>query len=146
LRRFAGEQSGLTNLEKNMQLLRIAIASWLLVFSSSAFSQATVNSLFQTDVADVTNQEIVVLEVNYPAGNDSPVHRHNAHTIVYVLEGSVIMAVAGGEPQTLGPGDVFYESPDDIHSVSRNASATEPAKILVFFLKEKGAASTEPAD
>jgi len=129
-----------------MQLLRIAIASWLLVFSSSAFSQATVNSLFQTDVADVTNQEIVVLEVNYPAGNDSPVHRHNAHTIVYVLEGSVIMAVAGGEPQTLGPGDVFYESPDDIHSVSRNASATEPAKILVFFLKEKGAASTEPAD
>ena len=129
-----------------MQLLRIAIASWLLVFSSSAFSQATVNSLFQIDVADVTNQEIVVLEVNYPAGNDSPVHRHNAHTIVYVLEGSVIMAVAGGEPQTLGPGDVFYESPDDIHSVSRNASATEPAKILVFFLKEKGAASTEPAD
>jgi quercetin dioxygenase-like cupin family protein len=129
-----------------MQLLRIAIASWLLVFNSSAFSQATVNSLFQTDVADVTNQEIVVLEVNYPAGNDSPVHRHNAHTIVYVLEGSVIMAVAGGEPQTLGPGDVFYESPDDIHSVSRNASATEPAKILVFFLKGKGAASTEPAD
>ncbi len=129
-----------------MQLLRIAIASWLLVFTSSAFSQATVNSLFQTDVADVTNQEIVVLEVNYPAGNDSPVHRHNAHTIVYVLEGSVIMAVAGGEPQTLGPGDVFYESPDDIHSVSRNASATEPAKILVFFLKGKGAASTEPAD
>ena len=121
-----------------MKLLRIATAGLFLVFSSSAFSQATVNSLFQTDVANVTNQEIVVLEVNYPAGNDSPVHRHNAHTIVYVLEGSVIMAVAGGEPQTLGPGDVFYESPDDIHSVSRNASATEPAKILVFFPEREG--------
>ena len=129
-----------------MKFLRIVIAGSLFVFSVPAFSQATVDSLFQTDVADVTNQEIVVLEVNYAAGNDSPVHRHNAHTIVYVLEGTVIMQVAGSEPQTLGPGDVFYENPDDIHSMSRNASATEPAKILVFFLKGKGAAATEPAD
>jgi len=129
-----------------MRMLRIVISSLLLVISVPAFSQSTVNPLFQTDVADVTNQEIVVLEVNYAAGNDSPVHRHNAHTIVYVLEGTVIMQVEGSEPQTLSPGDVFYESPDDIHSVSRNASATEVAKILVFFLKGKGAATTEPAD
>jgi len=115
--------------------------------SSAAFSQGVVvENLFQADVDNAVNQEIVVLEVNYPAGNDSPVHRHNAHTVVYVLEGSVIMQVKGGEPQTLGPGDVFYESPRDIHSVSRNASATEPARILVYFLKGKGAASTEPAD
>jgi quercetin dioxygenase-like cupin family protein len=118
-----------------------------LILCAPALSQSVgVNNVFQTDVADVSNQEIVVLEVTYPPGNDSPVHRHNAHTIVYVLEGSVIMAVAGGEEQALGPGDVFYESPDDIHSVSRNASDTEPAKILVFFLKGKGAPSTEPAD
>ena len=129
-----------------MKILRIVFSGLLLASSAPAFSQATVDSLFQTDVADVTNQEIVVLEVNYAAGNDSPVHRHNAHTIVYVLEGTVIMQVEGGEPQTLGPGDVFYENPDDIHSMSRNASDTEPAKILVFFLKGKGAASTEPAD
>ncbi len=129
-----------------MKILRNFFAGLLLASSVPAFSQATVDSLFQTDVADVTNQEIVVLEVNYAAGNDSPVHRHNAHTIVYVLEGTVIMQVKGSEPQTLGPGDVFYENPDDIHSMSRNASDTEPAKILVFFLKGKGAAATEPAD
>ena len=129
-----------------MRILKLVVSSLLLIISVPTFSQSTVNPLFQTDVADVTNQEIVVLEVNYAAGNDSPVHRHNAHTIVYVLEGTVIMQVEGGEPQTLSPGDVFYESPDDIHSVSRNASVTETAKILVFFLKGKGAASTEPAD
>jgi quercetin dioxygenase-like cupin family protein len=63
-----------------------------------------------------------------------------------VLEGTVKMAVAGGDTRTLNPGDVFYENPDDVHTVSMNASDTEPAKILVFFLKEKGAAATEPAD
>jgi quercetin dioxygenase-like cupin family protein len=129
-----------------MKLLRVIAAGLLLAFSTAALSQATVESLFQTDVADVTNQEIVVLEVTYPPGNKSSSHRHNAHTVVYVLEGTVMMAVEGGETLTLGPGEVFYESPADIHSVSMNASETEPAKILVFFLKGKGAASTEPAD
>ena len=130
-----------------MKVLNYLVTAALVGFCIPAFSQgAAVNAVFQTDVADATNQEIVVLEVNYAAGNDSPVHRHNAHTIVYVLEGTVIMQVEGGEPQTLVPGDVFYENPDDIHSMSRNASDTEPAKILVFFLKGKGAAATEPAD
>jgi len=130
-----------------MRVLKILAGFLLLGMSATAFSQSVaVRSLFQTDVADAINQEIVVLEVNYPAGNDSPVHRHNAHTIVYVLEGTVIMQVEGSEPQTLGPGEIFYENPDDIHSMSRNASDTEPAKILVFFLKGKGAATTEPAD
>jgi quercetin dioxygenase-like cupin family protein len=119
----------------------------LMILSASVVAQdAMVNALFQTDVADVTNQEIVVLEVVYAAGSKSESHRHNAHTVVYVLEGSVTMAVAGGESKTLGPGEIFYESPADIHTVSMNASDTEPAKILVYFLKEKGAASTEPAD
>jgi quercetin dioxygenase-like cupin family protein len=129
-----------------MRVLKIFAGVLLLGMSATAFSQSVaVLKLFQTDVADVSDQEIVVLEVNYPAGNDSPVHRHNAHTIVYVLEGTVIMQVEGSEPQTLGPGEIFYENPDDIHSMSRNASDTEPAKILVFFLKGKGAATTEPA-
>ena len=129
-----------------MRVLKIFAGVFLLGISAAASAQSVaVRNLFQTDVADVTNQEIIVLEVNYPAGNDSPVHRHNAHTIVYVLEGTVIMQVEGSEPQTLGPGEIFYENPDDIHSMSRNASDTEPAKILVFFLKGKGAATTEPA-
>ena len=113
--------------------------------SSTAFAQSSAEGLFQTDVVDVTNQEIVVLEVTYEPGAASDAHRHNAHTIVYVLEGTVRMAVEGGETKTLGPGEVFYETPDDIHSVSMNASETEPAKILVFFLKEKGAPTTVPA-
>lgn len=118
-----------------------------MILSASVVAQdAMVNALFQTDVADATNQEIVVLEVVYAAGSKSESHRHNAHTVVYVLEGNVTMAVEGGETKTLGPGEIFYETPDDIHSVSMNASDTEPAKILVYFLKEKGAASTEPAD
>jgi len=122
------------------------IATVLLVAAIPADAQQTaVEALFQTDVADVENQEILVLEVTYPPGNKSSSHRHNAHTIVYVLEGKVVMQVAGGEQKTLGPGEIFYESPADIHSVSMNASDTEPAKILVFFLKEKGAATTEPA-
>ena len=121
---------------------------FLLAFGAAlpALAQtSTANSLFQTEVDDVSNQEIVVLEVRYPPGVKSASHRHNAHTVVYVLEGSVIMQVAGGEKKTLSVGEVFYETPDDIHSVSMNASDTEPARILVYFLKEKGAPMTEPA-
>ena len=129
-----------------MTIIRLLIAGLLTGFAGSALAQASVEGLFQTDVADAVNQEIVVLEVTYPPGNRSESHRHNAHTLVYVLEGTVKMAVEGGETKTLGPGEMFYESPDDIHTVSMNASETEPAKILVYFLKEKGAATTEPAD
>jgi mannose-6-phosphate isomerase-like protein (cupin superfamily) len=92
-------------------------------------------------------------EANAPPAKTSPLltralpdiasaaHRHNANTFVYVLEGSVVMQVKGGEEVTLKPGDTFYESPSDIHSVSRNASSTAPAKFLVFFIKDAGAAS-----
>jgi quercetin dioxygenase-like cupin family protein len=127
--------------------LKSYLAGLLLVAAgATAGAQDAVKSVFQTDVGDLTDQEILILEVNYPPGNDSPVHRHNAHTIVYVLEGAVVMQVEGSEPQTLGAGEVFYETPEDVHTVSRNASDTEAAKILVFFLKGQGAATTEPAD
>jgi len=128
-----------------MRLKKFLTGLLLIAAGATAVAQDTVRSVFRTDVADASNQEILVLEVEYPPGNDSPVHRHNAHTIVYVLEGSVVMQVEGSEPQTLGPGEVFYETPEDVHTVSRNASDTEPAKILVFFLKGRGAATTEPA-
>lgn len=125
---------------------RFSVAATVCLLCGLASAQETaVAPLFQANVADVTDQEIVVLEVTYPPGNASSSHRHNAHTVVYVLEGTVTMQVEGGEPETLGPGEVFYETPEDVHSVSRNASATEPARILVFFLKKKGAAATEPA-
>ena len=123
-------------------LLIILALSWTSLVSAQG---STARGLFQADVGPAIDQEIVVLEVEYPAGVASASHRHNAHTVVYVLEGSVTMQVEGGEKQTLTVGEVFYETPDDIHSVSMNASDTEPAKILVFFLKTKGAAASEPA-
>ncbi len=107
--------------------------------------QSSVKSIFETDLPDIEGREAVVLEVIYPPGAASASHRHNAHTFVYVLEGTVEMQVAGGELKRLGVGQTFYETPNDIHSVSRNASETEPAKVLVFFIKMKGAPSTEPA-
>lgn len=85
-----------------------------------------------------------MLTVEYPPGVASAQHRHNAHTFVYVLEGSVVMAVKGGPEMTLKAGDTFYENPADIHSVSRNASDTKPAKILVFFVKDEGAPASVP--
>ena len=85
-----------------------------------------------------------MLTVEYPPGGASAPHRHNANTFVYVLEGSVVMQVAGGKELTLKAGDTFYESPTDIHSVSRNASATQRAKFLVLVVKDQGAPVTVP--
>ena len=87
-----------------------------------------------------------MLTVEIPPGVASASHRHNASTFVYVLEGSVIMQVKGGKPMTLGPGETFFETPEDIHSVSKNASDIRPAKILVFFVKDKGAPASVPAN
>jgi quercetin dioxygenase-like cupin family protein len=102
--------------------------------------------LMTKDLPEVSGKEAMMLTVEYAPGASSAAHRHNAHTFVYVLEGSVVMQVKGGKEVTLRPGQTFYESPDDVHSVSRNASSTHPAKILVFFVKQKGAPTTVPAN
>jgi len=106
---------------------------------------AKVTPLMTQDLAGIAGKEGTMVTVEYAPGASSAEHRHNAHTFVYVLEGSVVMQVKGGKEVTLGPGQTFYESPDDIHSVSRNASTTKPAKFLVFFVKQKGAPPTVPA-
>ena len=90
------------------------------------------------------NQEMFVVEVNLAPGQESSPHRHNAHVFVYVLEGTVNMQVAGGELMTLSEGEMFYENPDDIHSVSQNASTTEPARFLVHMIKTIGVPVTTP--
>jgi quercetin dioxygenase-like cupin family protein len=128
---------------KELKTLALVMLATLATTSSAQQSVAT--GLFRTDLPDIEGREAVVLEVEYPPGVASASHRHNAHTFVYVLEGTVVMQVAGGKPQTLVAGQTFYESPSDIHSVSRNASDAEPAKILVFFIKMKGAPASEPA-
>jgi quercetin dioxygenase-like cupin family protein len=88
---------------------------------------------------DVSGKEGLLITVDYPPGGSTPIHRHNAHSFLYVLEGSIVMQLKGGKPVTLTPGQTFYEGPNDIHIVSRNASNTEPAKYVVFLVKDNGA-------
>ena len=94
---------------------------------------------------ELPGKEAMMLTVEYAPGASSAEHRHNAYTFVYVLEGSIVMQVKGGKEVTLGPGQTFYESPEDIHTVSRNASTTKPARFLVFFVKQQAAPTTAPA-
>jgi quercetin dioxygenase-like cupin family protein len=103
-----------------------------------------ITPLLAKDLSEMTGKEAVMITVEYAPGASSARHRHNAHTFVYVLEGSIVMQVDGGQPVTLGPGQTFYESPSDIHAVSKNASASQPAKFLVFFVKDKGAPPSVP--
>jgi quercetin dioxygenase-like cupin family protein len=107
--------------------------------------EATVTPLMTKALPDLPGREALMITVEYGPGQSSTPHRHNAHTFVYVLEGSVEMQVKGGEPVTLSPGQTFYEGPDDVHLVSRNASATRPARFLVLFVKGKDAPVTVPA-
>jgi len=110
-----------------------------------AAQEPAVTALTAKALPDIPAKEVVVLTVEYAPGGADPVHRHNANAFVYVLEGSVVMQVRGGEPVTLHAGQTFYEGPDDIHVVGRNASSTQPAKFLVFLLKDVGKPPVLPA-
>ena len=105
---------------------------------------ATVRSLLSKDLAGDPGRELSMITVEYPPGGSDPVHTHDAQAVVYVLEGSIVMQVKGGAPLTLSPGQTFYEGPDDVHVIGRNASHTAPAKILVFLVKDKGAPILTP--
>ena len=106
--------------------------------------EAKVTPLFSKDLADFPGKEGLMITVEYPPGSTDPIHRHNAHGFIYVLEGSIVMQVRGGKEVTLTPGQTFYEGPDDVHVVGRNASQTKPAKVVVFFVKDKGAPIVVP--
>ena len=108
-------------------------------------AQETITTLITKDLAGVPGEEVLMYTVDFPPGFSSPIHRHDAQVSVYVLEGSVVMQVRGQKEVTLGPGQSFYESPSDIHVVSKNASATKPAKFLVFMIHKKGAPLVLPA-
>ncbi|HEU0273969.1 MAG TPA: cupin domain-containing protein [Candidatus Udaeobacter sp.] len=107
--------------------------------------EAKVTQLFSKDLTDLPGKEGLMLLIEYPPGSSDPVHRHNAHGFIYVLEGSIVMQVRGGKEVTLTPGQTFYEGPEDIHVVGRNASETKPAKFIVVFVKNKGAPVLVPA-
>jgi quercetin dioxygenase-like cupin family protein len=101
--------------------------------------EAKVTSLMSKDLKDFPGKEGLMIAVEYPPGATDPIHRHNAHAFVYVLEGSIVMQLKGGKEVTLTPGQTFYEGPDDVHIVGRSADKTKPAKFVVFLIKEKGA-------
>ncbi|QTQ36236.1 Cupin 2 domain-containing protein [Aromatoleum petrolei] len=131
-----------------MKLRALAVALVLAAGAAGAQQSppgAHVTPLMKQALADYPGKEATVITVDYAPGGASDVHRHNAHAFVYVLEGSIVMGVRGGKAVTLTPGQTFYEGPDDIHTVSRNASRTEPAKFMVVLLKDSGAPIVTPA-
>jgi len=119
----------------------------LLSFTASVAAQEPpkVTTLMSRDLTDIPGKEGTMLIVEYAPGGADPIDRHDAHAFVYVLEGSVVMQVKGAEPVTLHPGQTFYEGPNDVHVVGRNASKTKPAKFVVFLVKNKGAPVQVPA-
>ncbi len=117
----------------------VALALLCLMSAPAAAQEAKVTSLMSKALADNPGKEVLMITVDYPPGSSDPIHRHNAQAFVYVLEGSIVMQVKGGQEVTLTPGQTFYEGPDDIHVVGRNASNTKPAKFLVVMIKDKGA-------
>ncbi len=129
-----------------MKFTKLILAMAFLMSGTLIAQEAKVTPLLSKDLTDVPGKEGLMLMVEYPPGSTDPIHRHNAHGFIYVLEGSIVMQVRGGKETTLGPGQTFYEGPDDVHLVGRNASKTKPAKFVVFFVKEKGAPVVVPAN
>jgi quercetin dioxygenase-like cupin family protein len=122
-----------------MKKTTLSLLLLFLMTNTATAQQPDVVSLMSKDLTDFPGKEVLMFTVEYPPGGADPVHRHDAHGFIYVLEGAVVMQVRGGQEVTLGPGQTFYEAPDDIHVVGRNASTTRPAKFLVMLIKKKGA-------
>ena len=122
-----------------MAFTKLILAQVFLMSGVLLAQEAKVNQLFSKDLSNLPGKEGLMITVEYPPGGSDPIHRHNAHAFVYVLEGTIVMQVRGGKEMTLTSGQTFYEGPDDVHVVGRNASQTNPAKFVVFFIKDKGA-------
>jgi len=137
--------------ETTMSFLRTVGAILIIAFGAlstrvaQAAPHAIVTRLMRKDIAEIPGKDMVMITVKYPPGSVDPVHRHNAYAFVYVLKGSIVMKVRGGKQVTLGPGQTFYEGPNDVHTVGRNASKTRPAEFLAVLLKNQGAPLLVPA-
>ena len=118
---------------------RFLLAPAFLIAGALIAQDAQVAPLLSKDLPEFPGKEALMITVVYPPGASDPIHRHNAHAFVYVLEGSVVMQVKGGKEVTLTPGQTFYEGPNDVHVVGRNASTTKPARFVVFLVKNKDA-------
>ena len=126
--------------------IRLVALLLLCLATGTAVAQAPkVTTLMSKDLPESPGKEVLMITVEHAPGGSNAIHRHNAHAFVYVLEGSVVMQLKGGQQVTLTPGQTFYEGPNDVHLVDRNASSTQPAKFLVFLIKNKGAPAVLPA-
>jgi quercetin dioxygenase-like cupin family protein len=138
LGRFLNEGIAMSLL-KNLAPAVVITCSSFAAPVSFAVEEPVVTSLLTKALPEAPGKEVLMITVDYAPGAADPVHRHDAHAFVYVLEGTIVMQVKGGKEVTLKPGQTFYEAPSDLHIVGRNASSTEPAKFLVLLVKEKGA-------
>src|SRR5690349_1197762 len=129
-----------------MSFIKVIVAVACLLSSTAIAQQASVTELLSKVLTGYPGKEGLMVTVEYPPGSSDPIHRHNAHGFIYVLEGSIVMQVRGGKETTLTPGQTFYEGPDDVHVVGRNANQTKPAKFVVFFVKDKGAPVLMPTN
>jgi quercetin dioxygenase-like cupin family protein len=121
-----------------MTFTKVLLVLACLMSGTLVAEEAKVTELLSKDLTNL-GKEGLMITVEYPPGGLDPIHRHNAHGFIYVLEGSIVMQVRGGKETIVTPGQIFYEGPDDVHVVGRNASKTKPAKFVVFFVKDKGA-------
>ena len=124
----------------------VALALLCLMTGTAMAQEAKVTSLMSKDLPENPGKEMLMIIVEHAPGGSNPSHRHNAHAMVYVLEGSVVMRMKGGKQVTLTPGQTFYVGPADIHVIDRNASSTKPAKFLVVLIKGEGAPALVPAE
>jgi quercetin dioxygenase-like cupin family protein len=131
---------------ESMTITRLILVLACLMSGTLLAQEAKVTELLSKDLTNLPGKEGLMITVVYPPGSSDPIHRHNANAFVYVLEGSIVMQVKGGKEVTLTPGQTFYEGPDDVHVVGRNASKTKPAKFVVFLVKDKGAPVLVPAN
>jgi quercetin dioxygenase-like cupin family protein len=126
-----------------MSLIRNVIPAVVIACSvlaaPSAQAGAVVTPLMTKPLPEFPGKEVQMITVEYPPGSLDPIHRHDAHAFIYVLEGTIVMQVKGGKEVTVSAGQTFYEGPEDVHIVGRNASSTEPARFLVLFVKKEGA-------
>jgi quercetin dioxygenase-like cupin family protein len=118
--------------------LKIPLVLVSLLIGRAQAVEPVVTPLMLKALDDIPGREVLVISVDFPPGAVDPIHRHDAHAFVYVLEGSIVMQVKGAPEVTLTPGQTFYEGPDDLHIVGRNASQTKPAKFVVVLVKKKG--------
>src|SRR6202048_2866099 len=140
-----GEYQLAVNSPEGRKVKKVLISLLFFACSSLYAQQTKVTPLMTKLLPDVRGKEVLVITVDYPPGGSDPIHKHNAHAFVYVLEGSIVMGVKGGKEVTLTPGQTFYEGPDDVHVVGRNASKIKPAKFVLVMVKDKGAPVLVPA-